>query len=196
MIWTDHLGNTFKSAKALCSYHNMPLGVFDHRMRNGWSIEQALTVKPSRFCKDHLGNVYNTKSEMCNAYDINLSIFNSRIKRGISLKNALTKPSINSNSAVTNCLGIHFKSRSIMFKHYGITSEKFKKRMKKNWSELETLEIIPRINAFTSNTKLFDDYIILKHINNDYYECLINNQSIVKTYDSIISDCIDYFKKH
>ena len=40
---TDHLGNTFPSKVAMCDYWRIPRTVYFRRIRNGWSMERALT---------------------------------------------------------------------------------------------------------------------------------------------------------
>ena len=42
----DHLGNKFNSIKSMCDKWGIPNDTYNFRIKNGWSIEDALTKKP------------------------------------------------------------------------------------------------------------------------------------------------------
>ena len=39
----DHLGQTFRSKKDMCDHWRMPRHIYFRRIKEGWSIEEALT---------------------------------------------------------------------------------------------------------------------------------------------------------
>ncbi len=43
---TDHLGNSFDSIKAMCRHYGVNNTTYRVRLRNGWSVEDALTTEP------------------------------------------------------------------------------------------------------------------------------------------------------
>ena len=40
---TDHLGQTFKSKRAMCDHWRIPRHIYFRRISEGWSVEDALT---------------------------------------------------------------------------------------------------------------------------------------------------------
>ena len=63
---TDHLGNTFSSTKEKCNFYGITRSCYDHRIKSGWSEEEALTTHADQdiySCTDHLGNVFSSTEE-------------------------------------------------------------------------------------------------------------------------------------
>lgn len=103
IISTDHKGNKFPSRKKMCDYWKVSYEAFQKRIKNGWTLEQALTLPPDSKingpCKtitDHKGKVYHTHKEMCEKYHISPQLFAKRIARGWSIERALTESNIRS----------------------------------------------------------------------------------------------------
>ena len=97
----DHLGNEYPSVKQMCEHYNIHRATYYERIRNGWSIEAALTTstksvsrysKKRGYVKDHKGNLFINTKEICRFYHIPYDAYRSRIKSGWSTKDALTKP--------------------------------------------------------------------------------------------------------
>lgn len=65
----DHQGRAFESFEQLARFYAMCPDTLKHRLKNGMSLEQALTMPVRRGqhvqCKDHLGTVYYTFTDMC-----------------------------------------------------------------------------------------------------------------------------------
>lgn len=91
---TDHLGNKFKSLTAMCSYHNISLGIYKARIARGLSVEKALTgVKMIRgMAIDPFGNKFNSVKDMCKAYNISVGTFRARLRNGWDTEEALVVP--------------------------------------------------------------------------------------------------------
>lgn len=117
---SDHLGNTYQSVKEMCAAHAVNPSTYQCRIRNGYTVEEALTgnrkkvvqppspkvpttkkeqstkkvvppKKPKDSVTDHLGNEYGSILEMCQAYGIRVDTFKYRLKHGSSLEDALTR---------------------------------------------------------------------------------------------------------
>lgn len=74
----DHLGNEFKSFKAMCTYHDIDYNVFLSRINKGYSIRECLT---KRCIVDDNGNTYKSYSELCEANGFTKSRFFSALYR-------------------------------------------------------------------------------------------------------------------
>lgn len=96
----DHLGNVYNSIADMCRAYEKTQNQINARLRNGWTLEEALTIPimqsrdgkilhRGKF-KDHLGNEYRSMTEMCEAYGKERLVVSNRLKRGWSLEKALT----------------------------------------------------------------------------------------------------------
>lgn len=122
--YKDHLGNEFKSITDMCKHWKISTSVFNRRLQNGMSIEQALTaLKRTHDCKDHLGNVFPNQDAMCEHYNITSSAFRHRRKHGWTIEKALTTPL--RDYICTDHLGQEFKTLTKMCEHWGIDRSTF-----------------------------------------------------------------------
>lgn len=94
---TDHLGKRYDSIKDMCNAYNIKVVTFNTRIKNGWSLSDALTKEVGergcnrKKCKDHLGNTYSSISRMCLAYGIDTALYRTRLRQGWQLEDVLTK---------------------------------------------------------------------------------------------------------
>jgi len=148
----DHLGNKYISKKAMAEHYEIPYQVFRHRIKEGWTLEQSLTLPVghrliSTQVKDHIGNVYETKSAMLNHYSIENGMYNDRIRKGWSQADALTTaPSKGDYTQSIKCvdhLGNVFDSKSARAAHYKLQAGMIEKRLKLGWSLKDALTIRP-----------------------------------------------------
>lgn len=145
----DHFGNVYHSIKDMCDFYQIKSSTYHDRIRNGWSIKDALTVpidvlKQQRQIhfhtegiKDHLGNTYASRVEMCSFYCITIKAYERRLERGWSLKDALTKPlALNHQSVLTHIdhLGNIYSSTKEMCDTYKIKPKTYRKRICSGWS--------------------------------------------------------------
>lgn len=95
---TDHQGRAFESFEQLARFYAMCPDTLKHRLKNGMSLEQALTMPARRGqhvqCKDHLGTVYYTFTDMCAHWGAKYTTFISRLNRGLSIEECLKKDRI------------------------------------------------------------------------------------------------------
>lgn len=94
----DHKGRAFESFEQLAKHYAMCPDTLKHRLKNGLSLEQALTTPVRRGqhvqCKDHLGTVYYTFFDMCRHWQVKYSTFISRLNSGLSIEECLKKERI------------------------------------------------------------------------------------------------------
>ena len=189
----DHKGNTFESISKCAEYWGIPFRLLQKRLNNGWDIETAITTRNTKVksCQDHLGNTFKTKKEMCKYYNISLWTFRDRlVVQHMTLEQALT-----TSSQITDLFGNTFDSQKEMLEYYNCDRETYKTRHKLNWSEIEALELIPRIKKSSKNLELIPNHYIVSHINNDYYECLFNEYTFILSYDQIIKNMTNKLKE-
>lgn len=138
----DHEGNEFHSQTEMCCYWKVTGSTYISRLKQGLSVEMALTKKTNREeVTDHLGNTYKTLGEMCSNYEKGIDIVCERLKRGWSLEKALTQPirKINSFRECTDHLGEHFSSISDMCVKYKINRTLYNYRIKAGYNQEDAL---------------------------------------------------------
>lgn len=141
----DHLGKEYRSERAMLRAYNIGRTNYATRIKNGWSMEKALTT-PSEYTgdtkvKDHLGQEYNTKTEMCEVYDINCATYLKRKKKGMSTEEALTKPVKKRAENITDHLGKTYPSKRAMARAYGMAHTTYIQRIKNGMSVKDALTI-------------------------------------------------------
>ena len=88
----DHEGNVFSSYKEMCIYWGADYGRCCRRLKNGWSLEDALGEPSQDGVTDHLGTIYPSLNQMAVAYGIDSSTLRNRLKSGLPLERALLDP--------------------------------------------------------------------------------------------------------
>lgn len=150
-ICYDHLGNKFRSFRAMCRYYNINHQSVQYRLSIGQSLEEALTAEKTtanaKICYDHLGNKFESFSAMCRYYNTPYQRVQHRLSVGQSLKEALTaEKNASSNSKICyDFQGNKFKSQNEMCEYYGITRRMLKSRLLKGLT-LEEALTLPKQN--------------------------------------------------
>lgn len=90
----DHLGNEYKSLKALAEHYNIDYDVLRMRLRRGVNLELALTLGVTKGipCTDHLGNEFPSRTAMAKYYGLREVVLKMRLYRGMPLAEALLRP--------------------------------------------------------------------------------------------------------
>ena len=142
----DHLGNTYNYITDMCAFYQIKSSIYRDRIRNGWSVKEALTVPVdvlkqqqqihfhTEGIKDHLGNTYTNRAEMCSFYHITVKAYERRLERGWSLEDALTKPYQPVSAIYTDHLGNTYSSTKEMCDTYNIRPKTYRKRIRLGWS--------------------------------------------------------------
>lgn len=173
----DFAGIKHDSVESMCKYYQIPIKTyFARRNELGWDEEKALTTPPIRRKregerKDHLGNTYKTLNELCVAYNISVSLYCVRHRTlGWSLEKTLTTPVETRYShkpgTATDHLGNTYRSVASMCKHYGVSYDNYRNRIRNGWTVEEAL--CRNVNALDSD--YFDNYdFYMDHNGNIYF---------------------------
>lgn len=178
MYCEDHLGNKFRTKGERAAYYGFKASTVDARLKNGMSLEQALTTDSytvrveaqnkanDNRCKrviDHLGNKYSSLKEMCATYDIEPDLFCHRLERGWSLEDALgpKKEYPMNGISCEDIEGNKFDSISSLCKFHGIKSNVYlyRKKMGRTPAECQSKQ---KLRKTSDKTKCKD------HLGNEY----------------------------
>lgn len=141
---TDHEGNTFESKVAMCDYWHIPRTTFFRRLRDGWSLEKALTetVKHTNNMVqpviDPNGKKFTTIDNMCDYWNISKKQYMINIRNNCSLKEALTLKT-QPKKYPEDHLGNKYTSINDMCRTYNITKTTLRCRIELGWSLKEIL---------------------------------------------------------
>lgn len=144
---TDHEGHVFPSKQKMCKYWDIPSNTYNLRIKNGWSMEKALTEPIHKVnnmgpkpCKDHIGNEFPSQNAMCRHYGITKDLLRSRLDLGWTLEEILTNPEIISpNQTVTDPFGNTYESIKDMCSAYEISYSTYSGRRKQGYSMADAL---------------------------------------------------------
>lgn len=108
----DHLGNQFPTLKDMCNFYNISAGTYKYRIKQGMSVEDALTTDACSYdTTDHLGNKFASIEKMCEHYGLTRATYRHRIERGWSLEKTLTTPQQQSKHDCVDHMGNGFSSK-------------------------------------------------------------------------------------
>jgi hypothetical protein len=183
----DHLGNEFTSISDMCKFWNMTRSTYNARIKNGWSIERALT-EPQRQVNmkrqkwtDHKGNDFPSLNAMCEAYGITHHTFHTRVtKLGWSVEKALTTPNIINATECSDNMGHTFPSLTDMCHYYGIPPYRLQGKTLTE-EKLQTC----LTSHFKANTKV-GDVTVVKCIEFPYYLIKKDSHEFVISFDELV----------
>ncbi len=169
---TDHLGNTFASKCEMCDHWHIPRTIYFRRIRDGWSLEKALTtpVKTNKITtgvKDHLGNTFTTIDDMCQFWNISKKQYMINIRNNCSIEKALT--TVTTWTVCKDHLGNIYKSINEMARTYGTNKTTIRSRIELGWTLKEILTKPQKIvktykckdhkgNEFANKKTMLDHY--------------------------------------
>lgn len=169
----DHLGNVYHDEKEMCEHWGISCIIFRARMRNGWSMEHALSIPVSKAyskddrCTDHLGHEYKNKFEMCADWGISIKTYCSRIQKGWTQEQALAEELANTSAETgpyTDHLGYVYKNKNEMCVCWGVDVGKYNSRRRKGCTVEQALTYSPHFvkdhlgNTFNDLEKMLDFY--------------------------------------
>lgn len=184
---TDHTGQSYKSISSMCKAWNMTRTTYNARIKNGWSVEKALTtpqkevnIKKQKWT-DHNGVEYASLNQMCNAYGITHHTFSTRInKLGWDLEKALTMPNVIYAKECTDYRGRIFPTKNDMAHFYGFPAYMLHG---KNSSDEHIEKIIT--NNFLNND-IIDGITIKKVIQFPYFLVVKDGKEYILHLDAIL----------
>lgn len=142
----DHKGNEFRTVDNMLNYYHINRNTYKARRRAGWTLKEALTLRPEKregVKVDHLGNHYGTMLEMCEKYGIPENVFRWRMSSGWTLERALTTPNNGAKEPSIDHEGRYFDSLNEMLSYYKIPKDTYFKRLKSGWALKEILTTPP-----------------------------------------------------
>ena len=149
----DHLGNEFSSVRKMCKHYNILPQTYRQRIKKGWSLERALTVKADSMesayakrngCTDYLGNEFPSIQAMCDYHGTSYSAYSQRRRRGLTgadlFKKAMSKHDIDTHDGVVkDHTGKEYESRREMCEHWDIPMKVYYARMKRGYTVEQAL---------------------------------------------------------
>ena len=203
----DHLGNLFPSQSAMCKHWDISLAAYKRRLKDGWSQKDALEKSLHQYTiEDHLGNKYPTIAAMLEYWNISSSTYTKKIKENIPLEEILTctKHILHTKQTTTiDIIGNTFATRKDMCKYWHTTDSAYIYRIKTGYSQIEALNIIPKLSNKTEQLILTQDLYIIKSINSNtnkskipqYFLCIYDKNEIIFHRDFIIKYCTEELQK-
>ena len=90
MLTKDHLGNSFKSIKAMCDFYNIPLKEYNSLRYKGYSVKDILegTTEEVIFY-DNLGNPFVDLSGVARYHNVSLTELRKLVKEGNTVTQSL-----------------------------------------------------------------------------------------------------------
>ena len=91
IICKDHKDNEFPSVRAMCKYYGINDSVYYARLKQGYTLEQALTGSglkqtASIICKDHNGMEFPSISAMCKYHGVTTASYYTRLKKRLYIR--------------------------------------------------------------------------------------------------------------
>ena len=119
----EYNGKSYNSISELCREQEVSIQTTCNRLRNGYTIEEALSKEPlylkNKEVYDHLGNKFNSFIDMCKHWGIEETVVRNRIKSGYSLERALTSKLKRGDKVVwEDHSGIRYRTFTDMCKAY------------------------------------------------------------------------------
>jgi hypothetical protein len=140
----DHTGRKYNNINEMCSEWNISKRQYIVNIRNGCSIEEALTTVTEEYpktYKDHLGNEFSSINEMCRYHGVTKTTLRSRMELGWTLREVFENPGKKKpNTEICDHLGNRYDSINDMLEHYGVPWNNFRHRTKKGYSMEECLQ--------------------------------------------------------
>jgi hypothetical protein len=135
MAVKDHLGNEFKSIRAMAIVYGLSGNVVSKRLRAGWNLERALSNEDMRtrgnrttYVVCHKGIKHTNFRTLCDHYGVKYTTFYSRKKKGMTLEQCVFSGQNNTMSkrvcrgiAVYDHKGIGYVSKTEMCLAWGFT---------------------------------------------------------------------------
>lgn len=86
----------------MCAAYEISISMYNKRLKQGYSIEEALTIRKraknankGKEVRDHLDNTYPSLTQMAKHYGLTACILQYRLDKGYTLEDALMTPKKN-----------------------------------------------------------------------------------------------------
>ena len=132
-IIKDHLGNQYKTVKDMCATWGIPVQTYLSRLKNNYSLENALTLPHHTNDGCRYGDIRTMPiRKLCRDNNMLVRLFNYRSRHGFTLSECL-------NPSCIDHLGNKFVSWKEMCKYHNIPRSTFESRLDADLSWEEVL---------------------------------------------------------
>lgn len=134
---TDHKGNSYLSAKAMCDAYGINYSSYASKKRRGIPLAEILEPPaPPEPVSDHAGNLFPNRTAMYRYYNIDYATCEARLQKGWTLEQALTTPSKKKTNRkkCRDHTGKTYQTQSDMCQSYGIELGTYQRRLERGWS--------------------------------------------------------------
>lgn len=161
----NYNGEIFNSILELSKRFGIHQSTIGRRLRDGWSLEQALNqeAKPKQSGNapsvNYNGKIYKNLKELAEINGIDPKTFRARLHRGSSLDEAITgifKRNVSKNSKKISHKDKTYNSIKDLASEYRIKPSVFSRRVKNGWTVDQALEIVdapPRFRNFEGHAR-------------------------------------------
>ncbi len=174
----DHEGKEYPSQRAMCRAYGIKVAAFRARLRNGYSLEDALTAahgahreRTAEKVTDYKGEHYTSVKKMCEAYGVNQGTYYSRLNKGMTMEQALSVNPVRHQGRptveVTDHKGQTFPSVKAMCDAYGVNYCTYRQRLG-NGASLEEALTTPRGRKGSTMDHLGNTYETVKDMCDAY----------------------------
>lgn len=166
MCVIDHTGKEYSTVEEMCDAYGIGRTTYDRRIKEcKWDMKKALEtpVKKSGLpTVDHNGTKFRSCNAMCKHWGITIQSFKRHLKNGKSIKEALTSEASKGLNDPIECedhLGMRYKSEREMCRHYGISIQTYKTRIKCKWTVEKALTTKPQARSNKNTDKVDSGHI-------------------------------------
>ena len=173
----------------MLKHYNVSKTVYYRCVKRNLPLDIILTQynRKSNECYDHLGNKFETITAMLNHYGISDATYCKGMHDNLPLEQILTWK----KHTWTDHKGNVFNTRKEMCDYWNLPLNVYRRRIKDGWPLNKTLTEPPK-RMFSFPRIIYKPCVkehikVLKHIENNYFECKVNDSIVMMTKSDIIS---------
>jgi len=133
-------GEIFESQSNAARAYGLSNRLVWARLKNGWSIEEALGLEPPPNSFEINGKLYPSRNDAARAYGVNPNVVNGRLQKGWTVRQALDVDPPPRSFTVSGKL---YKTLKAACRDFCISAELARSRVKRGWTYEQALEIAP-----------------------------------------------------
>lgn len=164
-------GKDYYSVQDLCDNYGVTRQNYYHRLRSGWSIEEALgIISKNKILID--GVYYDSIKDACVKRGIPYGTILSRKKSGMSVEEAFLADIRLPNSKDVKILGVQYRSIAEACRSLGLEYKTVKSRVSSKWSIEEAFGISVRIFDNSTDVYISKDLKMVKKVWGNTFMCI------------------------
>lgn len=150
----DHTGHEFTSFRDMCDYWDLMQYVVIARLKSGMTLQKALETPDDyrshclnllSFKRDHLGNRFNSFEALCIYWGVPQPVIRRRYcdEWKNTVKGMLETPIGINRYGYVGPLGESHKTLDDLYRHYNVSKEVVRSRLKEGWTLKEAFGVEP-----------------------------------------------------